>query len=118
MSLFHKEKSVHFWGTGKDEEGFSLPDLKTQLERDYSEVSDIKLTMKEHRILATEHSGVLVANWQVLFRMNNSDTLHDLTVRTTLYGEQSTNRWLLRHAHWSLAYGEQPEGHSFPTGNN
>ncbi|MRI32774.1 hypothetical protein EOPP23_07230 [Endozoicomonas sp. OPT23] len=114
LRLFTHDQKIHYWGTGSDEEGFSISDLKSQLARDHSEVDQLQLSMNKPQLMTTESSGVLIAMWLARYQRQGSKQWHEMPLRGTLYGEQIDGQWLLRHGHWSVAFSEQPEGRSFP----
>ncbi len=114
MELFSQDGDIHFWGTGVDEEGTGIDHLKLQFERDFNEVQTLKITPQSTRVFATPLSGIVTGNWITKYKLIGEDSYDELSLRATLYADVVDGVWRFRHAHWSIAYGSQPEGKSFP----
>ncbi len=115
LALFAKDGEIHFWGTGIDEEGTDINDLRSQFERDFNEVSKIKISSNETKVFTTEQSGVVIGNWNICYQLNGSHQSESLALRTTIYADNTSGNWEIRHVHWSVAYGTQPSGYSLPS---
>ncbi|MCL1077891.1 hypothetical protein D5R81_10475 [Parashewanella spongiae] len=113
LALFARDGEIHFWGTGIDEEGSDINDLRSQFERDFNEVSKVEISPTDTKVFATEKSGVVIGNWNICYQLNGSHETEILALRTTIYADVTSGSWRIRHAHWSVAYGAQPTGRSF-----
>ncbi|MBM7073704.1 nuclear transport factor 2 family protein [Shewanella sp. 202IG2-18] len=114
MALFSQDGDIHFWGTGIDEEGTGIDDLRMQFERDFKEVETLRITPETTRVFATPLSGIVTGNWITRYLLKGQTEYDELNLRATLYADVVDGEWRFRHAHWSIAYGSQPEGRSFP----
>ncbi|MGB0894829.1 MAG: nuclear transport factor 2 family protein [Parashewanella sp.] len=106
MNLFVADGNIHYWGASVGEEGFSREALQTFFERDFAEAENITFSIDDLTVFDTEFSGVIIGNWQINYQLKGEVDTQNITLRTTLYAELINECWKIRHAHWSVAYGE------------
>ena len=81
LSLFSQDADIHFWGTGIDEEGTSLEDLKQQFDRDFQEVVELKITAVSTKVFTTPLSGIVTGNWITKYLLKGETEYDELNLR-------------------------------------
>lgn len=100
-------------GTGADEVRFGLGEIRTQVERDMSQADEISIVMENPRFNVTGDAAFVCAD--ALFVGSAGGESFELPVRWTAGLTHQEDGWKFAQCHVSVAYGEQPEGESYPS---
>jgi ketosteroid isomerase-like protein len=114
LALFAPDPDLVFIGTGADEKRVGLAELRTQVERDWSQSESLYWEWGWSSISAAG-SVAWVALDAVGHARVAGQEIH-LPLRITAVLEQRGAQWFMVQAHASLPASEQAEGESIPTG--
>ncbi|MDY6795969.1 MAG: nuclear transport factor 2 family protein [Actinomycetota bacterium] len=110
LKLFDPDAAVI--GTGEDEWRTGLDELREQVERDLSQVDSVSLEYSDARVLSLGDVSWMRCRFTGRAGMGESDL--SLSGRMTGVFVKNDGRWMIAQSHFSIAYGEQEEGESWP----
>jgi len=113
LALFAPDPDLVLYGTGADEKRIGLAELKVQVERDWSQ-SDAASMLFGWTSVSAAGSVAWVAT-DGAFEVQAGGQEMTLPARLTCVLERRGNQWLIVQAHFSVPFGQQSEGESFPT---
>jgi ketosteroid isomerase-like protein len=111
VALFAGDDAVVV-GTGADEIRFGLDEIRSQVERDISQADEISVVLENQRINVAGDAAFVYSNGRFVGSVGG-ETL-ELPVRWTAGLVHAEDGWQVMQCHFSVAYGEQAEGESFP----
>jgi ketosteroid isomerase-like protein len=111
LALFAPDSDVVMYGTGADEKRVGLPEIRSQLERDWSQSDAASITFDWASVSAAGSVAWLAAD--IAFKANVGGQELTLAGRLTNVLENRAGKWLIVQGHFSLPAAEQAEGESF-----
>ena len=113
MALFAPDPDLVFIGTGADEKRVGLDELKTQVERDWSQSESLYWEWGWSSISAAGSVAWVAVDAVGHARVASQEMA--LPLRITAVLEHRGAQWLMVQAHASLPASGEAEGESFPT---
>ncbi len=113
LETFAPDDDVLIFGTGPDERRVGLEELRSQLERDYSQAEPATVTYQ--RTLISVRGPVAWMAVEAIVSWQTGGAEFNLPIRWTIVMEKRKGQWLWVHSHASAAASGQSEGQSFPT---
>jgi uncharacterized protein (TIGR02246 family) len=111
LELFAGEESL-IVGTGADEVRFGLAAIRTQVERDMGQADSIAMRFGDLTVRVAGDAAFAYADAAFAGSVGGED--FSLPVRMTAGLVRADGDWRIAQFHVSVAYGQQPEGESFP----
>jgi class 3 adenylate cyclase len=112
LGTFAPDDDVLMFGTGPDEKRVGLVELRTQLERDYSQA---EATVTYQRTSVSVRGPVAWMAVEAIVSWQAAGTEFNLPIRWTIVLEKRRGQWLWVQSHASSPLAAQSEGQSFPT---
>ena len=112
LSLFTDD--IIFVGTGSDEIRLGHHQLKAQVERDLAEADQLRATVSDVTAIAGRHGDCAWFCAHLALDVVADGEPFRMPMRVTGVAADDGDRWLFRQTHFSLPFGEQAEGRSFP----
>ena len=112
VALFAGEESL-IVGTGADEVRFGLAQIRAQVERDMTQADQMSMRFGDLMVRVAGEAAFAYAD--AAFAGSVGGEEFRLPVRMTAGLVRADGDWRLAQFHVSVAYGEQPEGESFPS---
>ncbi len=100
-------------GTGADEKMYGIEQLKTQIERDFSQASDMSIDLRPWAVSASGPVAWVAADTTWKAKLGDQELSWDW--RWTMVLEKRQGKWLLAQSHLSAPAATQEEGESFPS---
>ena len=100
-------------GTGKDEKGIGLAEVRNILGRAFAQFEEAPFKFGWHSVSARGSAALLAAD--VTLHVKTSDLQITEQIRLTVVLEQRGDRWLIIQWHGSLPAAGQKDGLSFAT---
>lgn len=111
VALFAGDESVVV-GTGADEVRFGLNEIRSQVERDISQADEISVVLENQRTSVAGDAAFVYADARFVGSVGGES--FELPARWTAGLVHTEDGWQVMQCHFSVAYGEQAEGESFP----
>lgn len=111
VALFAGDNAVVV-GTGADEVRFGLDEIRSQVERDIAQADAISVALDNQRIDVAGDAAFVYADARFVGSVGGE--AFELPARWTVGLVHANERWQVMQCHFSVAYGEQEEGESFP----
>jgi len=111
LAFFAPDPDVIVIGTGGDEKGVGLAEIRKILERAFAQFEEASFKFGWHSVSAAGSVALLAAD--VILYVKTSDRQITEQVRLTVVLEQRGNRWLIMQWHDSLPAAGQKEGQAF-----
>lgn len=99
-------------GSGPDENVFSAEELRTSLNRDFSQCDDIEMKFSKLHIREDIRAAWMLANCTITARTGGK--VITMAGRMTGVFRRTTSGWMIAQTHFSMPYSGQEPGHSFP----
>jgi ketosteroid isomerase-like protein len=101
------------FGSGPDEVISNHDDFIRQIRRDMSQATILSVEFSERKIFGEGRVAWATAKSSMIFSLDGKtkQTIHG---RSTIVLRNTGSRWLIVQLHFSMPYGEQSEGQSFP----
>lgn len=112
LALWAKDPDVVAIGSGPDEKRVGPAELKVQLERDFAQSEAVSMELGWRSVSTAGSVAWMAANCLIRAKVNGQDI--SLPGRLTAVLEKRGNRWLFVQQHFSMPYGAQKVGQSFP----
>jgi len=112
LAVIAPDPDVVMFGSGADEKRVGLAEIRTQLERDWSQSEAASMRYEWTSISAAGSVAWVAAG--VTFKVQAGGQEITLSGRFTAVLENCKEKWLLVQAHFSLPFAGQAEGESFP----
>jgi uncharacterized protein (TIGR02246 family) len=111
MALF--SPGICGFGSGPDEVIRNQPEFVRQIRRDMSQATVLAVVFSDTRIAGDGRVAWVATRSSITFTAGGlpAQTLHG---RSTMVMKNTGNRWLIEQIHFSLPFGGQAEGQSFP----
>ena len=105
--------TISGFGSGPDEVIRNHKEFSRQIARDLSQATSIALDFSDTEIAGEGPVAWVMTRCAFSFTLAGSgkQTLHG---RITMVVRNTGSRWLIEQIHFSMPYGEQAEGQSFP----
>ena len=110
-ALFAPE--ISGFGSGPDEVVLDRKDFSGQIKRDLSQVTSVSLEYTGMKIFGEGRIAWVTTGCNYYFTIKPGIT-HVLTGRMTIVLRNNGKRWIIEQMHFSMPYGEQAAGQSFP----
>ncbi|WP_319579975.1 nuclear transport factor 2 family protein [uncultured Methanospirillum sp.] len=101
------------FGSGLDEVVHSFEELRAGISRDFSQCDEVTMKFSDTQIKEVQGFAWMIAKCTITAR-TGSEVL-SLTGRMSAAFISSPGGWQIAQTHFSLPYGAQEEGQSFPT---
>jgi ketosteroid isomerase-like protein len=111
VALFAGDEAVVV-GTGADEVRFGLDEIRSQVERDIAQADEISVVLEKERISVSGDAAFVYADARFVGVVGGE--AFELPARWTAGLVHAEDGWQVMQCHFSVAYGEQTEGESFP----
>ncbi len=110
-SLFSPD--ITGFGSGPDEIIRDHQDLIRQITRDISQATVLSVVFSDQKIFGEGTIAWATSRTTMTFTVDGT-TPQTLQGRSTMVLRKTPERWLIEQLHFSLPYGEQSPGQSFP----
>ena len=111
MACFAADPDIVLYGTGRDEKRVGPQEIRTQIERDWSQTDQVELAFTSQSISAA--GDVAWAALDGSFEVRAGGDAVSIPARVTFVLEKRGGSWLIVHAHFSTPSLNQDEGSSF-----
>jgi len=111
IALFLPEPDVVAIGTGRDEKCIGPNEIRSIIERAFSQFKDASVKFVWHSVSAVGSIAFLAADVVLDIKANERQTSEHLRLTTVL--EKRENRWLIAQWHSSVPDSGQKEGQAF-----
>ncbi len=111
VALFAGDDAVVV-GTGADEVRFGLNEIRSQVERDIAQADEISVVLENQRTSVAGDAAFVYADARFVGSVRGD--AFELPARWTVGLVNAAGGWQVMQCHFSVAYGEQTEGESFP----
>ena len=111
-SFFAPDPDVVLIGTGIDEKGIGMEQIRAMIKRDFDQADTISVEIHWKSISAAESFAWLSSD--LINKVTVGDKELTLSGRLTALFENREDKWLIRQWHYSMPFSAQPEGQSFP----
>lgn len=108
LALFAPDPDVIIFGTGADEKRVGLTEIRTQVERDFSQSDSATLTYEWTSISAAGSVAWVAADAAMKVRIAGQEIA--LSGRLTVVLENRAEKWLIVHVHFSMPFAGQGGG--------
>ncbi len=113
LALFVPDSDVVFIGTGGDEKCIGLAEIKTELERAFSQSEQSLIRIDWYSVSAAGSVAWGAADAVIKAKVSGQEI--SFPVRLTTVLEQRGGKWLIVQSHASVPAAGQKEGESWPT---
>ncbi len=113
LAFVAPDPDVILIGTGGDEKGVGLAEVRNILERAFTQFEEASFDFGWHSVSAAGSVAMLAAD--VTLHVKTSDRQITEQIRLTVVLEQRGDRWLIMQWHDSLPAAGQKEGQAFAT---
>ena len=113
LSAFAPDPDLVLYGTGADEKRVGLAEVRTQVERDWSQTDDASMTFGWTSVWSA--GPVAWAATDATFDLRAGGQALTLPARVTFVFEKRGENWLIVQAHFSTPAADQAEGESVPS---
>jgi uncharacterized protein (TIGR02246 family) len=101
------------FGSGPDEVIMNRQDFTRQIRRDLSQATVVSFLFSETKISGDGRIAWVTSKSAITF-MTDGAKKQTMNGRTTMVLRNTGSRWLIEQVHFSMPYGEQSAGQSFP----
>ena len=101
------------FGSGPDEVIANHSDFIRQIQRDMSQATILSVEFTDRKIFGDGRIAWATSKSAIAFAINGSKK-QVLQGRSTMVLRNTGSRWLIEQLHFSMPYGEQSAGQSFP----
>lgn len=101
------------FGSGPDEVISDHKDFVRQIQRDVSQATILSVEFTDRKICGDGRVAWATSKSAITFTIDGSKK-QTLNGRSTMVLRNTGSRWLIEQLHFSLPYGEQSQGQSFP----
>ena len=112
LSSFAPSATVSGFGTGADEKRVGLDELRAQLERDFSQSEEFRVTLDWNLVGISGQVAWVASDVTIRFKLTGQAEMA-FPARLTSVLQNYDGDWLMEHFHLSVAAGGQEEGQSF-----
>ena len=112
LSYFAPDTDVVMYGTGADEKRIGRDAIKTQAERDWAQTDASAFNWNWHSVVGSDSFACLAADGVAEVKVGGEEM--QMPIRFTGVLEKQGDAWRFVQAHYSVPFGEQEEGESFP----
>ena len=112
LSGFAPDPDLVLIGTGADEKGLGLNEVRSHLERSWAQSEAASIELGWSRVSAAGSVAWVAGDAIIHARVNGQEI--SFPVRFTAVLEERKGEWLLMQLHDSMPSSEQAEGESFP----
>lgn len=113
LACFLPDADVVMFGTGADEKRVGSGQIKMQAERDWSQTEAGSIQLGWYSVSAADSVAWVATD--AIFNVRTGGQEMSVPARLTCVLEKRGDTWLIGQAHYSIPWGEQAEGESFPT---
>ena len=111
LAIFSPE--INGFGSGPDEVIMDRQDVSRQIKRDLSQATVISFIFSETKISGEGRIAWVTSKSAITFMIDGAKK-QTMNGRTTMVLRNTGSRWLIEQVHFSMPYGEQSTGQSFP----
>jgi ketosteroid isomerase-like protein len=101
------------FGSGPDEVILNRQDFVRQIRRDLSQATIVSVEFSETKIFGEGRIAWVTSKSAITFMIDGAKK-QTMNGRTTMVLRNTGSRWLIEQVHFSMPYGEQSAGQSFP----
>lgn len=112
MSGFAPSSTVTIYGTGADEKRVGPDEIRTQLERDFSQSESLNVTLDWNMVGVSGSVAWVASDVTIRFKVPGADEMA-FPARLSSVLQNYDGRWLFEHFHLSVGAAGQAEGESF-----
>jgi ketosteroid isomerase-like protein len=112
LSYFSPDTDVVMYGTGVDEKRIGRDAIKIQAERDWAQTEEAAFNWNWHSVVGSDAVACLSADGEANVKIDGEAM--NMPIRFTGVLEKQGDKWLFVQAHYSVPFGEQNEGDSWP----
>ena len=112
MSLFPADDDLMLFGTNLDEVRQGRDELKSQFERDWSQMDALAINFTWHRVSTAGSVAWVASEGRAQGKVGGQEV--EFPCRMTTVLENRNNDWLIRQLHFALPVTSQEEGSSVP----
>lgn len=112
LSFYLPDKDLFVLGSGPDEKYIGPKSARIGLKRDFSQASQVKVTLANVHLSAAGRVAWLASDCTFYAKLNSHRV--SMTGRLTSVFEKRDRRWLIAQSHFSMPYTAQAPGQSFP----
>ncbi|OPY38337.1 MAG: hypothetical protein A4E35_00760 [Methanoregula sp. PtaU1.Bin051] len=102
------------YGSGPDEIIGNHADFLRQTRRDMSQADIFAVEFTERKIFGEGRVAWATSKTEIAFTVDGGKTKQTLHGRSTMVLRNTGSRWLIEQLHFSMPYGGQAAGQSFP----
>jgi ketosteroid isomerase-like protein len=113
LASFAADPDTVIYGTGADEKRVGLAEIQAQVERDWSQSEAAAISFRWTSVSAA--GSVAWVATDSAFAIQAGGQKMTIPARITWVLERRGDKWLIVQAHFSVPFGEQAAGESFPT---
>jgi len=111
LAFFASDPDVVVIGTGRDEKGIGLAEIKAILERAFAQFDEASFQFGWHSVSVAGPLAWLATD--VSYRVKAGDRESSRQIRLTSIMEKREGRWLILQSHDSVPDRDQAEGEAF-----
>ena len=115
MVHFAPDPDVVMIGSGADEKGIGLTEIKALVERAFAQSEEISVQLGWYSVSSAGSVAWVASDAVIQVKISGQEI--SLPIRLTVVLEQRRGRWLVVQWHDSLPAAGQKEGESWPTGS-
>ena len=112
MSNFAPSATVSMFGTGVDEKRVGKDEILAQIKRDFSQSESFNITLDWNLVGISGQVAWVASDVTLRFKAAGQPEMA-FPARTSIVLQNYDGRWLVEHAHLSVAAANQQEGQSF-----
>jgi ketosteroid isomerase-like protein len=112
LGYFAPDTDVVMYGTGADEKRIGRDAIRQQAERDWAQTESSAFDWNWHSVVGSENVACLSADGAATVTIEGENI--NMPIRFTGVLEKQGDKWLFVQAHYSVPFGEQAEGESWP----
>jgi ketosteroid isomerase-like protein len=110
-AVFSRE--ITGFGSGPDEVIVDHPSFIRQMERDISQATILSVVFPDRKIFGDGRVAWVTSQCIFTFMVDGSEK-QTLRGRSTMVLRNTGSRWIIEQIHFSMPYGEQSAGQSYP----
>lgn len=113
LAVFAPDPDVVLIGTGVDEKRVGREEVKVQVERDWAQSERVVMELTPNVVSATGEVAWVSGDFTIKVTSGGQEVT--MPGRITAVLEKREGKWLIAQAHFSMPFGEQGAGESWPT---
>ncbi|MEI7857036.1 MAG: nuclear transport factor 2 family protein [Methanomicrobiales archaeon] len=105
--------TINGFGSGPDEVILNREDFVLHIKRDLSQAKIVSVEFSKTKIFGEGRIAWVTSQNSITFMVDGT-TKQTMSGRSTMVLRNTGSRWLIEQLHFSMPYGEQSTGQSFP----